>query len=571
MINTQEAIRSKYPKVNSIPKPISKYLFNIIEKVIHQNDINYFLEENKNLGPFSFVERVLEYFEFSYKFNKKEIENIPTSGKVVIIANHPLGALDAMSLIDLVHSVRNDIKVVANDVLSSVEQLKPILIGVDSFGSSLSKNSVKEIHKALNNNEAVIIFPSGEVSRARTNGIKDVKWHKGFLKFATDNCAPILPIYIKAKNSALFYTLSSINKSISTFLLPHEMFKQKNGSLEFRIGEIIPYKNYSKIKLDTKTTVKLFRKHLYKIAKGKKGIFETEKSIAHPEDRQKLKKELLNTKLLGTTNDNKKIYLYEYEKGSVILKEIARLRELTFRKVEEGTGTKRDKDNYDYYYKHIILWDDNDLEIVGAYRIGESNYIQPQFGFNGFYTNSLFNFKDEFKEYLFNSIELGRSFVQPKYWGSRALDYLWQGIGAYLYNNPNIKYMFGPVSLSSGMPKEALNLIVYYYNLYYKCNKELVIPKRAFKISKQEEIELSKLFSGENAREDLITLKSRLSYYNTSIPTLYKQYTELCEDGGVKFLDFNIDKDFNDCIDGFIMVDIEKIKPKKAQRYIKGI
>ena len=571
MINTQKVIVDKYPKINSVPKPILNYLFGAVRKVIHENDINKFLEDNKNLGAFSFVDSILEYFNFSYKFNNKELENIPTSGKVVIVANHPLGALDAISLIDLIHSVRSDIKVVANDVLSSIEQLKPILIGVDSFGSSLTKESVKDIRNALNNNEAVIIFPSGEVSRARTNGIKDLKWNKGFLKFATDANAPILPIHIKAKNSAMFYTLSSINKSISTFLLPHEMFRQKGGSLEFTIGELIPYKNYAKTNIDVKTTVKLFKKHLYRISKGKKGIFETEKAIAHPEDRQKLKKELLKTKLLGTTSDNKKIYLYEYEQGSVILKEIARLRELTFRKVEEGTGARRDKDNYDYYYKHIVLWDDNDLEIVGAYRIGESNFIEPNLGVQGFYTNTLFNFKEEFKDYLFNSIELGRSFVQPKYWGSRALDYLWQGIGAYLYNNPNIKYMFGPVSLSSALPKEALNLITYYYNLYYGCQKELVESKRPFKLTTQKEEELSKIFSGDDIKQDFLTLRNQLSYYNATVPTLYKQYTELCENDGVKFLDFNIDKDFNDCIDGFILVDITKIKAKKAERYIKGL
>ena len=181
----------------------------------------------------------------------------------------------------------------------------------------------------------------------------------------------------------------------------------------------------------------------------------------------------------------------------------------------------------------------------------------------------MFAFKKEFKPYLENSIELGRSFIQPYYWGSRALDYLWQGIGAYLYKNPHIRYMFGPVSLSSSMPKNALNLITYYYEKHYKSENQLVNATKPFRLSKTELAELKSIFKSDDEKEDFLTLKEYLAHYNTTVPTLYKQYTELCVQGGVSFMGFNIDSDFNDCVDGFIMVDIEKIKPKKRQRYIK--
>ncbi len=571
MINIQQAITQKYPKINSIPKPITSILFAGIKKIIHENNINNFLEEHKNLSAFSFVESALEYFDFSYKVSSNQIENIPASGRVVIIANHPLGALDALALIKMVHSVRSDIKVVANDLLSEIPQLKSILVGVDAFSNKISKESIKEINRVLENEEALIIFPSGEVSRARVNGIKDTKWHRGFLKFATNNQAPILPIYINAKNSALFYTISSLNKSLSTFLLPHEMFKKRSGSLEFKIGKLIPYKNYANSHLDTKTQIKMFKKHLYRIAKGKKGVFKTESSIAHPEDRQELKRELLETELLGKTSDGKLIYLYEYKEDSVILKEIARLRELTFRKVEEGTGKKRDKDDFDYYYKHIILWDDKDLEIVGSYRIAESNFVYENYGFDGFYTHSLFNFDEKFAKYLTNSIELGRSFVQPRYWGSRALDYLWQGIGAYLYMHQNIKYMFGAVSISGAMPSVAKSLMIYYYDKYYGRYHDMLHPKDEYKIPAKDKEEFDKIFTANDAREDFKVLREQLNYYNVTVPTLYKQYADLCEEGGISFMGYNVDKDFENCIDSFILVDIDKIKDKKRERYIKGM
>ncbi|CAA6809493.1 MAG: Putative hemolysin [uncultured Sulfurovum sp.] len=569
MINVQASLINKYPQVETIPKPLRLPFFSAIKKIIHENDINIFLEEKRYAGPFTFVESVLDHFNFSYKFASNQIENIPATGRVVIIANHPLGALDALSLIHLVKRVRSDIKVVANDILSNIEQLKPILVGVNTFGSTLSKDSVKQISDALENEEVLIVFPSGEVSRAGANGIKDTQWQKGFLKFVNKSKSAIVPIHINARNSTLFYTLSSLNKSLSAILLAHEMFKQKEGSLEFTIGESIPYKNYKNSLLDTKSQVKLFKKHLYRIAKGKKPIFNTQKCIAHPEDRVALKQELKNSQLLGKTNDDKKIYLYEYEQGSIVLQEISRLREYSFRKVDEGTGKKRDKDEYDYYYKHIILWDDDALEIVGSYRIAESNFVHEYYGVEGFYTNTLFRFDEQFEPYLNNSVELGRSFVQPKYWGSRALDYLWQGIGAYLNENQHIKYLFGAVTLSGTMNHNAQELILYYYNKYYGNKQELLNPKNEFKFMQNNLDDLASIFHADNAREDFIVLREQLAYYGVSVPTLYKQYADLCEEDGISFMGYNIDKDFENCIDSFILVEVDKMKEKKRKRYIK--
>ena len=569
MVDIQQAISTKYPTITKLPFVIKKPMFGFIKKLIRENEINSFLKKNEKTGPFEFIDAVLDYFNFSYKVSSNQIENIPTSGRVIIIANHPLGALDALSLIKLVKEVRSDIKVIANDVLSQVNQLKPILLNIDAFGSKISKDTIEQIYNSLDNEEAVIIFPSGEVSRVRPNGVKDTKWHKGFLKFALKKSAPILPIYIKAKNSALFYTMSTINKKLSAALLPYEMFNKKNRSLEFVIGEIIPFKSFQQNNFNMKTKVKLFKKHLYNISKNRKPIFSTQKCIARPENRQHIKEELATATILGETSDDKKIYLFDYQSESSVMKEISRLRELTFRKVEEGTGKKRDLDEFDEYYKHIVLWDNEKLEIVGSYRIGESDFINEYFGKEGFYSNSLFSFSDEFERYLSNSIELGRSFVQPKYWGSRALDYLWQGIGAYLYKNPQIRYMFGPVSLSSSIPKGAQNLIIYHYSKYYGANSNLVKPNNPFILTKSEKSEMDYIFTGKDEKENFLILKEQLECYNTTVPILYKQYTELCEDGGISFMGYNIDENFNNCLDTFILVDIQKIKEKKRKRYIK--
>lgn len=570
MVDVEKTLSLKYPSIVYYPSMVRNFVVYLLKKLLHQEEINDFLTHGEAYKGFDFVEAVLEYFNFGYTVSNKDKANIPSSGRVIIIANHPLGALDALALISLIKEIRSDVKVLANDVLMQIEPLSNILIPIDNLSGTTAKESIKKVYDALENDEALIVFPSGEVSRAHPTGIKDAKWKKGFLKFAQKSNSPLLPVFIDAKNSPIFYMLSMINKKLSTFLLAREMFKKRSKVISFKIGEMITYKTLQSSGFGDTTLLNLLKKHLYKISRGKKGIFATQKAIAHPEERKAIRAELKKSTLLGQTSDGKKIYLYEYEAGSILMKEIGRLREFTFRKVEEGTGGKRDVDAFDKHYKHIVLWDDEELEVVGAYRIGEANYISEYFGVEGFYSQSLFKFTTEFTPYLHNSIELGRSFVQPRYWGTRALDYLWQGIGAYLFKNPHIRYMYGPVSLSDVYPKIAKNLIITFYSLYFTSPKALVSARNGFFMSKVEKEEALAFFKGEDYKEDFAVLKEQLSHMDLSVPTLYKQYTELCEEGGICFLDFNIDKDFANCVDSFILVDITKIKEAKKARYIKG-
>lgn len=570
MVDVEKALSLKYPKIVYYPSIVRNAVVYMLKKLIHQEEINDFLLRGEAYRGFDFVEAVLEYFNFGYTISNKDKAHIPSSGRVIIIANHPLGALDALALISLVKEIRRDVKVLANDVLMQIEPLSHLLIPIDNLSGNTAKESIKKVYDALENDEALIVFPSGEVSRAHPTGIKDAKWKKGFLKFAQKSNSPILPVFIDAKNSPLFYTLSMLNKKLSTFLLAREMFKKRSKVIHFKVGEMIAYKTLEKSGFRDQMLLNLLKKHLYKISKGKKGVFSTQTAIAHPEERKAIRSELKHSTLLGQTNDGKKIYLYEYVDGSVLMKEIGRLREFTFRKVEEGTGSKRDVDAFDKHYKHIVLWDDEELEVVGAYRIGESNFIHQYFGVEGFYSQTLFEFMPSFEPYLHNAIELGRSFVQPRYWGTRALDYLWQGIGAYLFKNPHIRYMYGPVSLSDVYPKIAKNLIVTFYALYFSSTQGLVQARNGFFMSKTEKEEAMGLFKGNDYKEDFTVLKEQLSLLDLSVPTLYKQYTELCEEGGIRFLDFNIDQAFSNCVDSFILVDIAKIKEAKKTRYIKG-
>lgn len=567
-VSIESYFTHNYPVFEKFPQAVRKTIVSFFKGIAHENEINDFLKEHQHLDAFSFIETLLEYFNLDITINKNQLARIPSYGRAVIIANHPLGALDALALLHVIQDVRKDVKIVASSFLSTFENLNDILIPVDNVKGKIERNSVEAIYESLKKEQAVIIFPSGEVSRARPNGIKDTKWRSGFLKVAQKMKAPILPIYIDAKNSKSFYFLSMINKSLATATIPHEMFKYHDKNIAFEIGKSIPYESYHIPSLSIVDRVKLFRKHFYLVSKKSKGIFKTYNAIALAQSRQELKHELQNAQSLGETSDGKKIYLYSNDEDNVILKEIGRLREISFRQVKEGSGKKRDIDEFDYSYEHIILWDDKDLEIVGSYRIVQAKEIIDLFEVEGLYTSTLFEYKDEFSKYFENGIELGRSFIQPKYWNSRALDYLWQGVGAYLKAHPKIRYMFGGVSISRAYDDEAVALLIYFYTNYFGAKIKSVMHRDSYHMSIENEQKFEKIFVHDNYREDLVNLKNELQIRGLAIPTLYKQYAELCDDDGVEFMDFGIDKDFDNCVDGFIVVDIHKFKEQKKKRYL---
>lgn len=567
MIDIKALVKNYNEKTRKIPNFLMPLVVFTLRKLFYEKEVNAVLKNIGHLENFEFIQAVLKHFKVSYECDELK-RNIPPKGRLIVIANHPLGAFDALSLIMLIKEIRKDVVVVANELLSNFAQIKSLIIPINNIGKKPTKEQIRSVFDALKDEKVVIIFPSGEVSRARLTGIKDTKWQAGFLSFALKSNSDIIPIYIKARNSWLFYLISAINKQLSSFLLPYEMFRNQNLNIKLKVSELILIQTIKNTKLPQKQLLKLFKKHFYNVAKNKNNIFKTQKCIAPPEDKYELWLEIKASKKLGNTKDSKEIYLFSPDKNSILIKEIGRLRELTFRSVQEGSGKQRDIDKFDKYYKHIVLWDNATKEVVGAYRIAEAKQIQEKFGYSGFYTNSLFEFQDEFDEILENSIELGRSFVQPKFWGTRALDYLWQGIGAYLRENQSIKYLFGGVSLSNSYPKVAKNLIIYYYNLYYKSDTKYAIAKNKFIIPQQELEKIESIFCKNNPLEDFKKLKDILASMNLSVPVLYKQYTDLCEKGGICFVDYNVDKDFCDCIDSFIIVSIDKIKKEKKQRYM---
>ncbi|MCB2174046.1 lysophospholipid acyltransferase family protein [bacterium] len=567
MFTVDQVLTDYYPALSE-RKRCTALLKPILRRLLHEASFLEFAENYPHLQGIEFIEQVFEYFNFSYTVSDREREHIPVTGSVVIIANHPIGSLDGLALLKLVHEVRSDVKIVVNDLLHAIAPLRGLLLPVPVLTGSAGRRHIQRIQQALAEGTAVIFFPAGEVSRLAPHGIKDGPWQHGFLSLAERAKAPILPIHIAARNSGPFYLASTLAKPLSTLMLVGQMFYQREKQIKITIGSLIPYRAYRALPLPRSEKVGLFKKHLYRIGSGKRTLLQTESAIARPERRSDLKKAMEHGEQLGITPDGKTIYRFTGAECPVVLREIGRLRELTFRSVGEGSGKRRDIDRFDRYYEHLILWDEDDLEIAGAYRFVDAGRALRDNGPDGIYSCSLFTLDPADSAFLNSGLELGRSFVQQRYWGKRSLDYLWYGIGAFLRSRPHYRYLFGPVSISNDMPQLAKELLISFYRLYFSAAPNRDYSRKPFVFS-QSPSAFADTFSGRDYRQDFTRLKLLLNNLGTTVPPLYKQYTELCEPGGVIFLDFNVDPDFNNCVDGLVIVDTQLIRQSKRKRYME--
>ena len=548
------------------PAPWQKSL---LKRLFYEDEFQQFAAAHRHLKGLDMVEQVLEHLDILCTVSARDLEQIPEHGPLVIIANHPTGSLDGLALLYAVSRVRRDVKVVTNRMLTHLEPLSSLFIPVDNMGGRTAKSSLVQMEQHLQNAGVLIFFPAGEVSRPTRKGIRDKKWQSGFIKLAGKLRVPLLPVHIQAHNSLLFYASTLVSPTLSMLLLMQQMFRRRHSQLPIKIGQQIAWHHWHSANLSSREMAEQCRQHVMRLGKGVPGVFKTQCAIARPEDRATLKRALAQAESLGKTSDGKTIYLWQRngQEDAPLLRELGRLREIAFRAVEEGSGKRRDTDCYDDDYLHLILWDEEDLEIVGAYRFMPTAMQIEKRGVEGLYSYSLFHYDDKMQDVLAHGIELGRSFIQPRYWGRRGLDYLWSGIGAYLARYPHYRYLFGPVSISGGLPPAARDLLVAFYRLWFPATHPLAASRKPYPASLPDVLAQ---FGGVDYVDDLTKLKSLLGNLGCGIPPLYKQYSELCEPGGVQFIDFGSDPAFNNCVDGLVLVDLCYLKANRYQRYIEA-
>lgn len=561
MRQLQDRLQQRYPHwFRGRHALLARPLLRGVERFSRLDRVEAFLRDNAGQRDFDFVRAALDHLQAGYAVDEAALARIPATGRLLIVANHPSGALDALALLDAVGRVRRDVRIVANDFLSAIEPLSGLLLPLRVLGGGAGAESIRAIEAALRRGECVIVFPAGEVSRLSPRGVRDRRWRAGFVRFARATDSPVLPIRVEARNSALFYGASALFKPAGTALLAREMFARRRRGLVLRVGEAA----LLDADVDARTLLRRMRASLYRLGGQTVAAMPVPEAVSPAEPQAAIEAGIARLRLLDRTADGKEIRVGTLAVDAPLMREIGRLRELTFRAVGEGTGRARDLDEYDAGYEHIVLWDAEKSRIAGAYRVARGARVLADKGVAGLYTASLFHYADAAIPRLAAGMELGRSFVVPAYWNSRSLDYLWQGIGAYLRAHPDVRYLFGPVSISAALPAAARDALVAYYDRYFGAGDGLARSLRPFAY-----FDAPPAFGDVDAETAFKVLKQNLDALGSSVPTLYKQYTELCEPGGARFLAFGVDPAFSDAIDGLIEVDIAAMRPKKRQRYLE--
>ena len=567
LVDLQSLVRKHAPPiVKNLPESVRIRFEQYLRRTLHIARIENFIRQHGTFKGFDLIDEMLEEADISFLVSSRELERIPSFGSVVCVCNHPLGGLDGLIALRAIGTVRSDVVVVANEFLGALPGLRQFLLPVDVFGGKARRDQIAAISRALEEEKAVVFFPAGEVARGTLRGVRDGRWNKGAVRLAQAHAAPILPLHMEGRNSLWFYILSVLSKKLSTLLLPRELFLQKGKSIRVRIGELIPADSIRGIR--SAQAITLVRKQVESLPLGRKGPFLTQSGIALPVERRLLRKEIGMCQELGSPSPGKRVFLADAQMAPAIVREIARLREVTFRYVGEGTGRRLDLDRYDASYHHLFVWDETRLEIAGAYRFGFGAEIMRKQGIDGLYTRSLFSFVPELVTMIPSAVEFGRSFVQRQYWNSNVLEYLWAAIGAVLTQRGGMRYLLGPVSISRIYPADAQAAIVHVYQKWYGADQQLASALNPYTIPRELRRQLREYFTGKDAAEDLNRLKLRLRAQGKSIPMLFRQYTELCSGQGVRIHDFGVDPQFGSCLDAFLVLDLAYLEESKRVRYI---
>jgi putative hemolysin len=566
MLRIEQTLAERLPWLAQHPG-IRRPMAGMLGRLADEDGFNRVLERVGDSEGLDFVERVLDVLGTSYHVNQRERENIPVDGALLVVANHPLGMQDALALLQLVSSVRSDVRILGNDWLAVVPQLRKLLLPVDVFGNGATSR-LRGIYRALDNGEALIVFPAGEVSRVGPAGVRDGRWSDGFARLSLRSKAPVLPVHVAARNSTMFYGLSMLAKPLSTAMLPREAVAPGERRIGFSIGALVSAEELQRRSGgSSEQAARLMRRHVYRVGRHRGPIFGGQAPLAHPEPAERVAAELLQAEKLADLNDGKQAWLFKGALDSAVMREIGRLRELTFRKVGEGTGARRDLDAYDPHYEHLVLWDTKTLRIVGAYRLGHGGRLIAGRGMSALYTSSLFQYSPALESRLAQGLELGRSFIAPAYWRTRALDQLWQGIGLYLQRHAELRYLFGPVSMSVSLPREAREWIAVAHQHYFGA-PGLAEARQPFVVSPSMIERVRQSLEGLDTQQGLGKLKHHLDALGVSLPVLYRQYVDLVEAEGVQFLGFGEDPGFSGCVDGLVMLDLANLKPAKRARYL---
>ncbi len=562
---------SDFYNINDFNKRSENFL-NFLNKFIKLKKVNRIYNEFSIEDGIKFADYILDKINLSIDISESDLNKIPATGPFITISNFPLGGLEALILMKIINEKRPNFKIVTSNNFHQIEAISDFTIPVslDKKSTTSSKiNITKNILNYLGDDKSLGFFPAGKTPKYKTsnNKILDGKWDARLVKLIKIAKVPIVPIYFNDSFAKLYYSLGSFHPFLQSFFIQKEMLKKRNSSISVRIGSPISVSEQNKFSTLWQYS-SFLRARVYALGAAspldvnkffnQKKSFKQKKieQIAPPAPQDIIIQQINKAKeeyLLHSQSDFD-IICAPPEVFPEVLNEIGRLREITFREIGEGTNKSIDIDEYDLYFDQLIIWDNKAEKIVGAYRLGKGEQIIESYGIKGFYISSLFRIKKQMTPILKQSIEMGRSFIVKEYQRKPlSLFLLWKGIFYFILKNPQYRYLHGPVSLSQSFSDLTKNLVVAFFEQNYS-NTELsqfVKPRKKYNVK-------IKAFDKNILLQDIGNNLKKLDKYIKEIepeggmPVLFKKYMGM----GATTLAFNVDPKFNNCIDGFMILDM---------------
>jgi len=528
--------------------------------------------------------RLLETLGIAWEAGPEELERIPPSGPLLVVANHPFGLLDAAILASALPAVRPDVRIVANSLLAGVAELRPWCIFVNPFGAreAVAENAraLREATEWLRSGGALVAFPAGEVAHFdwKTGALADPVWNPAVVRIAQRAGAAAVPVFFPGANSIGFQLAGMLHPGLRTANLLRELLNKRGRRIRMRIGRPVPASTLQSFETAREATEYL-RCRTYLLDDAATGA-GPERGLPLGALRAKLRApvsparatdrvaaEIAGLPSAGKLCDNAEFAVYLASEAAFpgVVAEIGRLRELAFRQVGEGTGRAVDLDRFDRHYQHLVLWHKSDRQVAGAYRLGPTPDILPIHGVRGLYTSTLFRFRPDLFDRIGPAIELGRSFVRPEYQKQFApLLLLWKGITRYVASRPECAVLFGGVSISNRYHAVSRHLMVRFLEAHRAGELAgMVLPRSPYRFPQRQLRHTGMVSHVPSDLEKLSGLVADLERDGKGVPILLRQYLKT----GGKLLAFNVDRAFSHALDALIMVDLRSAPTPVLERY----